>query len=201
MMIARRYVSPTKHAGCSGRVPLYLFLLVFLIAGLGHAVVARAEDKEDSPITSELRERAVGLLREILHDETGPARVRAAEYLLALDYPQGVADTFLALEKTAADLPHRRIDVWAVLARGAATDRERQVWLDKILGVVRDSGAPDRAQALRALARLQEPPRQADRDTVKEAAASGDPELAAAAGTISAEVRDSAWTTAWVIRR
>ena len=102
---------------------------------------------EDQPaVTSELRERAVGVLREVLEEEQGRAKARAAEFLIALDYPGGVKEAFA--EPTSAE----RIGIWRVRARLAAGDKERKPWTDGICDVFLDTGAADRLGATEALA-------------------------------------------------
>ncbi len=103
-------------------------------------------------VSPELRQRAVEVLRQAL--ESRSARVEAAHYLLALDYPAGVRDAFADDLASSGHKPHSRIDLWGVLARGAARPQERGTWIEKIEQVLEDTSAPDRLVALETLAKL-----------------------------------------------
>jgi len=96
----------------------------------------------------------VALLRRTLHEEQGRSKVRAAEFLLALDYPDEVEKGFEAELARAGDEPEYRIGIWRVLACAASQEQERDRWTAEILAVFFDAGAPDRPRAARALAEL-----------------------------------------------
>jgi SSS family solute:Na+ symporter len=100
-----------------------------------------------------MRERAVGVLRRALDEESGWTKVHAAEYLLALDYPDGVQDVFERELARANDAPGYRVGVWKVLALASAQEEERDRWIGKIRDACFDDG-PDRLQAVEALASL-----------------------------------------------
>ena len=103
-------------------------------------------------VTPELRGRAVSVLRGTLKEEQGRAKVRAADFLIALDYPDGVKESLVTEFEAADQRPGDRIGIWRLRARLAAGDRERKPWTDKICGVFLDTGAADRLRAAEALA-------------------------------------------------
>ncbi len=129
-----------------------LFLIVAIINVVGSSAVLRAEEKP--AVTPELRGRAVAQLREALDDQEEWVKVHAAEFLLALDYPQGVTEEFTTELGEHDGKPEYRIGVWRVLARASSTDHQRNKWIGKIRDVFLDADAPDRLQALESLAKL-----------------------------------------------
>ncbi|NLF08030.1 MAG: sodium/solute symporter [Pirellulaceae bacterium] len=80
--------------------------------------------------------------------------VHAAEYLLALDYPQGVKEAFLEEEKLHGGEPRYRIGIWRVLARAAYDPVERSLWIDRIRAAAFDEDGEDRTHAVETLAKL-----------------------------------------------
>lgn len=139
-------------------------LLVALLALLAAMPIsARAADKPaevtsdqvtSEQVTSELRDRAVQTLREVLEKEERWVKVHAAEFLLALDYPQGVRETFEKELERAGNEPEYRIGIWRVLARAASNKAERNGWVTKIRDVFLDPKSPDRLHAAETLAKL-----------------------------------------------
>jgi SSS family solute:Na+ symporter len=111
-------------------------------------------DEAVAQVTPELRQRAVTVLRETLDCEARWIKVHAAEFLLALDYPEGVGETFDQELASAGDEPEYRIGIWRVLARAAARERDRDAWIGKIRDVFVDPDAPDRLHAVETLAKL-----------------------------------------------
>ena len=75
-----------------------LALLIGISACLSAAPVYGGPP-EDRSVTPELRDRAVAILRETLDKESEWRKVHAAEFLIALSYPQGVAAAFEAERK------------------------------------------------------------------------------------------------------
>ena len=107
-----------------------------------------------APIDPQLRQRCVALLRDALQKESRWVKVHAAEYLLSLDYPQGVRDVFLAEQDAHGNEPQYRIGIWRVLARGTADHEVASHWKGKIWAVFADPSAPDRLHAAESLAKL-----------------------------------------------
>ncbi len=131
------------------------FVLVALAVGLctNLCQVAHATD-ETREVTSELRERAVRTMRDVMAREERWVKVHAAEFLLALEYPDGVEEEFAKeLEKHGKE-PEYRIGIWRVLAKATYDPKERTRWVHKIRDVFLDSNAPDRLHAVETLAKL-----------------------------------------------
>ena len=105
-------------------------------------------------VTPELREQAVAVMRKTLDQEERWVKVHAAEYLIALDYPQEVVEVYLDELKQFEDEPQYRVGVWRVLARAAATDEQRRQWVENIRQVFLDTDATDRGHAAETLAKL-----------------------------------------------
>ena len=120
---------------------------------LAAAAPLAADPPENSGVSPRLREQAVEVLRQAL--EIPAARVEAAHFLLALDYPQGVPDSVADIPE---DQPQSRIDRWGVLARASNRPQHRRTWVEKIEQVFDDPNAPDRLHALETLAKLGEYP-------------------------------------------
>mgnify|MGYP000625105233 CR=1 FL=1 len=101
-----------------------------------------------------LAEKAQHFLVKSLENNKGWEKVHAAEELLSLGYMAGVKETFTKELGQYVDTPQYRIGIWRVLARGAATDSEQKMWIDKIAGVYADASQPDRLHAAETLAKL-----------------------------------------------
>ena len=132
--------------------PFSWFVASVLLAAAAPAGAA-VDPPEISAVSVELRERAVGVLRQALENRS--ARIEAAHFLLALDYPQGVRD---AVAGILEDQPQSRIDRWGVLARASNRPQHNRTWVEKIERVFDDPNAPDRLHALETLAKLGEFP-------------------------------------------
>ena len=130
---------------------LFLFGL-WTWTGLWAGSAQGAEDPP--PVNAEVRQRCVGVLRHVLAQEKGETRVCAAEFLLTLDYRDGVVEAFAAELPKADTQPGARIGVWRVMAQAATDDKHRAVWIAKIREVFLDTTAPDRVAAIEALAEL-----------------------------------------------
>ncbi len=132
---------------------IHSFLVALLALVAVMPISARAGD-EPAEVTSELRDRAVKSLREVMEKEERWVKVHAAEFLLALDYPQGVKEAFQKELNRAGDEPEYRIGIWRVLARAASNKAERNSWVNKIRDVFLDPKSPDRLHAAETLAKL-----------------------------------------------
>jgi solute:Na+ symporter, SSS family len=137
------------HCQTVGRT---LFLLAAGWAAAGASFASAAETA--TQVASELRQKATGTLRRTLDHQQRWGKVHAAEYLLALDYSQGVKQAFLKeLDVHGTELQYR-IGIWRVLARSAGSDVERACWIEKIRNVAFDVAAKDRIHASDTLAKL-----------------------------------------------
>ena len=130
-------------------------LLVLLATALTAAVAPSARAAADpSQAAAELRGRSVEAIRQVFGQEQRWIKVHAAEYLLALDYPEGVKEVFTKeLGLHGSELQYR-IGIWRVLARAANNEDERAEWIDKIRDVCLAPAASDRLHAMETLAKL-----------------------------------------------
>ncbi len=105
-------------------------------------------------VTSVVREQAVDMLRSLLETQQRWVKVHAAEFLLELDYPDGVEEDFVEQLKTHGDEPEYRIGIWRVLSKATYDAREKRRWVSRIRDVFLDPDAPDRLHAAETLAKL-----------------------------------------------
>lgn len=154
-------------------------VLVLLLVCLPSAATA-AEDAAE--VTQQLRERSVRTLRDVLAGEERWVKVHAAEFLLELDYPEGVEETFQAELKAFGEEPEYRVGIRRVLARAAGAPKEKKRWVDQIRDIFLDREAPDRLHAAETLAKLgyrapegeASPEAAAEREIFEQAAAGSD---------------------------
>ena len=97
--------------------------------------------------------------------------VHAAEFLIDLGYKDKTKEYYLEKLKIHVDTPQYRIGIWRVLARASATDEEKKKWIDKIIGIYRDTSQSDRLHAAETLAKLninlaKAAPEQSDMDLI-----------------------------------
>lgn len=128
-------------------------LWLLLLPGVAGAS-SGSEVTSEGRISPELRAAAVTQIRETLRHESRWGKVHAAEYLLALDYPEDVAKSFRQELAALESEPGYRVGIWRVLARAAPTDAERTAWVMKIRDVFLDPEATDRGHAAETLAKL-----------------------------------------------
>ena len=105
-------------------------------------------------VTAELREQAVRTMRDVLEREDRWVKVHAAEFLLALEYPDAVEETFVKELELHGTEPEYRIGIWRVLSKATYDPKERLRWVHKIRDVFLDPNAPDRLHAVETLAKL-----------------------------------------------
>ena len=104
---------------------------------------------------AKLRRQCVHTMRETLREEQRWAKVHAAEFLTALDYRDGVRQTFQAERELYQDQPEYRIGILRVFANLDRHDRPAyQTHSKKIWSVFADHTAPDRIHAIETLAKL-----------------------------------------------
>ena len=135
------------------------------------------QTKHHNPVSDEKKEQSVTTLRNILHQGVQWEKVYAAEFLMALSYPEGIYEVFKDELSRDEALPVYRIGIWRVLAQ-CADNNERPVWQEKIYRAFTDVSALDRAQAAETLAKLKIPVAEADATLVKSASQSDDKILA-----------------------
>ena len=129
-------------------------LIVSVMLLLSSPGLAVDNPTQTQNVTPELREHAVETLRKALANEQRWIKVRAAEYLLALDYPQGVRKAFETELATFGEEPGYRIGIWLVLAKATYDRKAREQWIDKILAVFSDVSELDSDYAAEALSKL-----------------------------------------------
>lgn len=130
------------------------FLLAVVFAISAALCGSARADEVSNEVSKELRDKAVGVLRQTMEHQQRWVKVHAAEFLLKLDYPQDVAEVFGKELAEFEDEPQYRIGIWRVLARAAENDEQRTRWTEKIRGVFLDEDAPDRTHAVETLAKL-----------------------------------------------
>lgn len=165
---------------CSRTEVLHCFCAILLLGVLLFCPGPVAVADDGSPqVTLELREDAVRTLRDVLGSEQRWVKVHAAEFLLELDYPEGVEDAFLKELETNGKESEYRIGIWRVLAKASYDPNEKRSWVSKIRDVFINPEAPDRLHASETLAKLgykipEGPEHQAERKTFERAAAGED---------------------------
>lgn len=128
------------------RVSVAAALIAALLTSAGIA------EGTSPPVSKQLEQRALAVLRDALANGKEWVKVHAAESLVWTGHPEGVYKTFLR-ERDSAEPPYR-IGVWRVLAQSAPSEAERQLYRDRILKAFLDSNGPDRLHAVETLAKL-----------------------------------------------
>ncbi len=159
---------------------LRIGLVCILLALVAHLLVAPPlANADDAAVTPELREKAVRTLREVLANEERWVKVHAAEFLLELDYPEGVEAAFVEELEANGEEPEYRIGIWRVLAKATYDPQETRRRTHQIRDVFLDLEAPDRLHAVETLAKLgykfpEGSEAVAERETFEKAAAGSD---------------------------
>ena len=153
------YLKPTPWVTCcvlNGTHRLNpCHVLVALTVALAAGGMSSARAADDLPqVTPELRQRAIGIVGEVLKHEHLWVKVHAAEYLLWLGFPDGVKETFTKELELHGGKPQYRIGIWRVLGRAAQNEREQEKWFGKIFDALMRSNSPDRSHAAETLAKL-----------------------------------------------
>ncbi len=106
-------------------------------------------------IETVIREECVEQLRNSLANEERWAKVHAAEFLVSLDYRDGIAEEFEQQLHFFGTEPEYRIGIWRVLAQ---LNRHDQAAYNEAIGQItaafEDKTAPDRIHALETIAKL-----------------------------------------------
>ena len=132
------------------------FLLTMLNMTLGLSLGLAAAHGASTPgaVSADLRQRSLKTLTAALEKQNGWTKVHAAEALLSLDYPHGVAQTFGRELALNGNEPKYRIGIWRILAQASRNDQQREQWLDKIRAALLDPTGQDRIHAAEMLAKL-----------------------------------------------
>lgn len=146
------------------------------------ASTAHGQDRE--VVSDDLREEAVGTLRETLATQEKWVKVHAAEFLLALHYTEGVREAFEEERQAHGEEAQYRIGIWRVLARAAPSDDARAPWIDNIRAAYMDTDGPDRLHATETLAKLDYVATEAEREQLSRDAQSEDGPIAAFASCV-----------------
>ncbi|EPR69306.1 sodium:solute symporter [Cyclobacterium qasimii] len=110
--------------------------------------------EKSNVLTEENKTLSYEVLDKVMHEEEQWVKVHAAEYKLQVGLSEGVYETFLEQLSLFEDQSPYRIGIWRVLAKSAPTENERQLYIDKIIGVFKDTEATDRIHAAETLAKL-----------------------------------------------
>lgn len=162
-----------------------LALLAAVAFGLVTSWCDSVHAADDLPtVTKELRGRAVDALQQTLREEERWVKVHAAEFLLALDYPDDVREVFEEELARSGDEPEYRIGIWRVLARAAARPEDRESWTAKIRDVFLDVDAPDRLHAVETLAKLRYKAPEGEAEPFEQAARQSEGPMAAYANWV-----------------
>jgi len=146
-MVCEVYAAPA-------RVARKAFLLAIAAAIVALGSLDAMANESPQAVDDKLRDRSVETIRQVVEKEPRWVKVHAAEYLLALGYPQGVREAFEDELKKHGDDPQYCIGIWRVLARAAQKDSEKDQWIEKLRGAAFDLDAPDRLHATETLAKL-----------------------------------------------
>jgi solute:Na+ symporter, SSS family len=134
-------------------IPLSLFCLTFLASPLWGG---QDPAPNTQGVTPGLRDRAVAALQNTFVDGQGSDRLRAAGYLIALDYREDVREALIDQLEHHAKNTRDKLGIWGVLARtDQGVDRTRRKWIENIRGVLLEADSPDRRQAIEVLCDLQ----------------------------------------------
>jgi SSS family solute:Na+ symporter len=133
-------------------------LRVFLATVVAFAYVAGRSSSDaaspESPLATELRDASLAAMRHLLAEGQRWGKVHAAEYLLSLDYREGVREAFGAECARHGGEPQYRIGIWRVLAKTSFADVDRDAWIGKIREAAFSPDSADRTHAVEALAKL-----------------------------------------------
>jgi HEAT repeat protein len=102
-----------------------------------------------------MRQQLMDALISGLHEQGSWSSVHAAEALIATGHGDLVLPVF-SPQAELAPAPFR-IGVWRILARCAATQTQRQAYVERIRAVLLNPDATDRTHAMEALAKLASP--------------------------------------------
>jgi len=165
---------PIARAACGALANCLLLVAALAVAG---PLLCRAA-ADPAQVAPELREQAIKAMRQVFEQEHEFVKVHAAEYLLALDYADGIKETFAKEQELHGTEPSYCIGIWRVLARAVSNEQERAKWIDRIRAVVMDPAAANRVGATETLAKLRYKLRDDERASMEQAAKPENGELA-----------------------
>lgn len=157
-------------------------VLLSLLVGLA-TTRSGADELPSVSVDAALRDRAVGVLRQVLDSNDDTARLRAADFLLRLDYPQGVAETLADHDALAA--PDEAASL-RVSAQAAPRPEDRTERVEQLRRLAADPDSPARDNAIAALARLGDVPPEPLSRQLRALAAGDDPKLSISAAWLLA---------------
>ncbi len=120
------------------------------------------------PVSDELRNEVIQELRLTLNNQPEWVKVHAAEYLLWLDYPEGVQEVFIKEDQKYGEKPQYRIGIWRVLAQATPEPEMKKVWIDKIINAFQNTKGTDRIHAAETLAKLRVVPSKVAPETTQD---------------------------------
>src|SRR5262249_26880021 len=120
-----------------------------IVCAISSGAIADTDDSRSTTgVTAVDHERALETLRTALRTQPKWAKVHAAEFLLGLGFPQGVAKEFEKELGNYGGEPQYRVGIWRVLARSADGSDPRNGFILKILDAASDGEGPDRLHAV-----------------------------------------------------
>jgi SSS family solute:Na+ symporter len=129
---------------------MWLPIMFLAIGGLGAALA-----ETNSPVLVNLPgTEALAILRNAFARETGLDRLKAAQGLISLGYPQEVGRSLRAELPSRGNESGYRIGLSCALAQSADSEGERSKWVNRIREVFLDPTASDRIEATESLGKL-----------------------------------------------
>ncbi|MBN2012787.1 sodium/solute symporter [candidate division KSB1 bacterium] len=132
------------------------FKLFSLFLLINSTLFLQSCGNQSSGVNDVVRKKAVNELHTVLKTQSQWVKVHAAEYLLALSYPDSIKEIFLDELQNYGTTPQYRIGIWRTLARASYDANEKQKWIDHIWDSFLDDNSPDRMHAAETLSKLNE---------------------------------------------
>ena len=132
----------------------WAIIILMAVFTANSSLLANNDSELIQNITAEQRERSLGVLHEVLKNEDGWVKIKAADYLLSLDYVNGVKEVF---EKKLDEIecePEYKAGIWMILAKSSYLIDERNAWIEKIRSVLEDPDSDYISYAVEALNNL-----------------------------------------------
>lgn len=120
--------------------------------GIVLSILSGCKKQNSSPVSDELRSKAIETLDEVLANQELWVKVHAAEYKLWAGYPDGVKDIYLREKELFDSLPQYRVGIWRVLAQASLDDAE--IYRDHIVKAFENREGNDRIHAAETAAKL-----------------------------------------------
>lgn len=132
------------------------FKLILIVVLSGLILPFQSCSNQSTPVNKAIIEKAVAELEYTLKTENKWVKVHAAEYLLALSYPDSIKEMFLQELLKYGTVPQYRIGIWRTLARASLGPEERKKWIGKIWDAFLEKNGSDRIHAAESLSKLNE---------------------------------------------